>query len=170
MRFVSMLCGTALLLSLAASLPGQTSGEIAGDVRDPSGSVMAGADVKATNKGTGVERATVTNDAGLYNFPNLQPGVYDVTVSKSGFQTMSRTDLTLQVQQVARVDFAMQIGQTTQTVEVTGAATLLTTENATVGSVIENKRIVELPLNGRNFLQLISLAPNFIKKITDSST
>ena len=170
MRSISMLCGAALLFSLAVSLPGQTSGEIAGEVRDPSGSVIAGADVKATNKGTGAERATVTNDSGLYNFPNLQPGVYDVTVSKSGFQTMNRTELTLQVQQVARVDFAMQIGQTSQTVEVTGAAALLTTENATVGSVIENKRIVELPLNGRNFLQLISLSPNVTSGFSDSAT
>ncbi len=159
-----------MLLTLAVSLPGQTSGEIAGSVRDPSGSVVAGADVKATNKGTGAERATVTNDAGLYNFPALQPGVYDVTVTKSGFQTMSRTDLPLQVQQTARVDFALQIGQTTQTVEVTGAAALLTTENATVGSVIENKRIVELPLNGRNFLQLVSLSPNVSSGFSDSAT
>src|SRR5262249_41668492 len=134
MRSVSLRFWLAMLLSLAAWLPGQTSGEIAGEVRDPSGSVIAGADVKATNKGTGAMRATVTNDAGLYNFPALQPGVYDITVSKSGFQTMSRSDLTLQVQQTARVDFAMQIGQTTQTVEVTGTAALLTTENATLGS------------------------------------
>jgi len=122
MRSVSMLFGLAMLLTLAVSLPGQTSGEIAGEVRDPSGSVIAGADVKAVNKGTGAERATVTNDAGLYNFSVLQPGVYDVTVTKSGFQSMARTDLQLQVQQVARVDFALQIGQTTQVVEVTGAA------------------------------------------------
>src|SRR6185436_6185524 len=142
MRSVSMLWGLGVLLGLAALLPGQTSGEIAGEVRDPSGSVIAGADVKVVNKGTAAERTASTNESGLYNFPNLLPGVYDVTVTKSGFQTMTRTDLTLQVQQVARVDFAMQIGQTTQTVEVTCAAALLTTESATVGSVIENKRIV----------------------------
>ena len=118
MRKFSLLCLLALLVCAATILSAQTSGEIAGEVRDPSGSVIAGADVKAVNKGTGAERATTTNDAGLYNFPNLQPGAYEVTVSKSGFQTMTRTDLTLQVQQVARVDFAMQIGQTTQTVEV----------------------------------------------------
>lgn len=170
MRKFSMCYLLAILVYFAAMLPAQTSGEIAGEVRDPSGSVIAGADVKAVNKGTGAERATTTNEAGLYNFPNLQPGIYDVTASKSGFQTMSRTDLTLQVQQVARVDFAMQIGQSTQTVEVTGATALLSTENATVGSVIENKRIVELPLNGRNFLQLVSLAPNVSSGFSDNST
>jgi len=165
-----MLCGLVLLLGLVASLPGQTSGEIAGEVRDPSGSVIAGADVKAVNKATGAERTAATNGAGLYNFPGLQPGVYDVTVAKSGFQTMSRTDLTLQVQQTARVDFALQLGQTTQVVEVTGGAALLTTETATVGTVIENKRIVELPLNGRNFLQLVSLAPNVSSGFSDNAT
>ena len=159
-----------LFLGLAASAWGQTAGQIVGEVRDPSGSVIAGADVQVINKGTGVQRATMTNEAGLYTFPNLLPGVYDVTVSRSGFQSMSRTDLTLQVQQVARVDFAMQLGQTTQTVEVTGAAALLTTENATVGSVIENKRIVELPLNGRNFLQLVSLSPNVSSGFGDNAT
>lgn len=169
MRLLSRLIGVAAVALLAGTIWGQTSGEIAGDVRDPSGSVITGADVKAVNKGTGAERSAMTNDAGLYNFPNLQPGVYDVTASKSGFQTMTRTDLTLQVQQTARVDFAMQIGQTTQTVEVTGASALLTTENATVGSVIENKRIVELPLNGRNFLQLVSLAPNVSSGFSDNA-
>ena len=170
MRSVSMLCGLAVLLSMASSLPGQTSGEIAGSVRDPSGAVVAGADVKATNKATGAERTTVTNDSGLYNFPVMQPGVYDVIVTKPGFQSAARNDMTLQVQQTARVDFELQIGQATQTVEVTGAAALLTTENATVGSVIENKRIVELPLNGRNFLQLVSLAPNVSSGFADSAT
>src|ERR1700680_5101923 len=170
MRSVSILCGMAVLLSLAASLPGQTFGEIAGEVRDPSGSVVAGSDVKVVSKATGAERTTVTNNSGLYSFPALLPGVYDVTATKSGFQSMTRTDLELQIQQTARVDFALQIGQSTQVVEVTASAPLLTTENATVGAVIENRRIVELPLNGRNFLQLVSLTPNVTAGFSDSNT
>jgi Carboxypeptidase regulatory-like domain len=99
MRSVSILCGMAVLLSLAASLPAQTFGEITGEVHDPSGSVIAGSDVKLVSKATGAERTTVTNGAGLYSFPALQPGVYDVTATKSGFQSMTRTDLELQIQQ-----------------------------------------------------------------------
>src|SRR5438477_10575505 len=132
MRFVSVLCGMAVLLTLAASLQGQTFGEIAGEVRDPSGSIIVGSDVKVVSKATGAERTTITNSAGLYSFPALQPGVYDVTATKPGFQSMSRTDLELQIQQTARVNFTLQIGQATQVVEVTAAAALMTTENATL--------------------------------------
>ncbi len=146
----------------------QTLGEITGEVRDPSGSVIAGADLQVTNKATGAVRRAVTNDAGLYSFPSLQPGTYDVSATKQGFQSMNRPDLELQVQQTARVDFAMQIGQANQVVEVTTAAALMTTENSTLGSVIENKRIVELPLNGRNFLQLVSLTQNVTAGFSDS--
>jgi hypothetical protein len=143
MRSVSVLCGLVMLLSLAASLPGQTVGQIAGEVRDRSGSIIVGSDVKVVSKATGAERTTVTNNAGLYSFPALLPGVYDVTATKPGFQSVTRTDLELQIQQTARVDFALPIGQATQVVEVTAGAPLLTTENATLGAVIENRRIAE---------------------------
>jgi len=83
-----------------------------------------------------------------------------VKVEAQGFQSEERTGVQLQVQQTARIDFQLHVGQISEVIEVTGGAPLLTTENATVGSVIENKRIVELPLNGRNFLQLVSLSPN----------
>ncbi len=170
MRYVSVLCGMAVLLSLAASLPGQTFGEITGEVRDPSGSIIAGADVKVVSKATGAERTTVTNNAGLYSFPALQPGLYDVTATRQGFQSVTRTDLELQIQQTARVDFALQIGQSTQVVEVTAGAPLLTTENSSLGAVIENRRIVDLPLNGRNFLALVALTPNVSTGFGTSST
>jgi hypothetical protein len=170
MRSVSILCGLAVLLSLAASLPGQTFGEITGEVHDPSGSVVAGSDVKLVSKATGAERTTVTNGAGLYSFPALQPGVYDVTASKQGFQTTTRTDVELQIQQTARVDFALQVGQTSQTVEVTAGAPLLNTENSSIGAVIENRRIVDLPLNGRNFLALVSLTPNISTGFGNNAT
>src|SRR5713226_6764660 len=153
---------SALLFLLAYSKPvaGQTSGEITGEIRDPSGSVVVGAAVTVGNKANSASRTVLTNDAGVYSFPSLQPGIYSVKVAMQGFQSMTRPDLELQVQQTARVDFTLQFGQVSEVVEVTGAAGLLTTENATVGTVIENKRIVELPLNGRNFLQLVSLSPN----------
>jgi hypothetical protein len=148
------------LLAAGAVLWGQTFGEITGEVRDASGAVIVGAAVTITNQATGAARSAVTNQSGIYSVPALQPGVYDLRVTMTGFQAATRPDLVLQVQQTARVDFTLQVGQVTEAVEVAGSSALLTTENATVGTVIENKRILELPLNGRNFLQLVSLSPN----------
>ena len=144
----------------AASAFSQTFGEITGAVRDPSGAVIAGATVTVTNVATNASRTTTTNDAGVYSFPALPPGSYRLKVEQQGFKTVSRTDIELQVQQSARLDIEMAVGQVTETVEVSAQSTLLASENATVGTVIGNKPIVELPLNGRNYLQLVALAPN----------
>lgn len=148
------------LLAWAASLPGQTLGEIDGEVHDPTGSIVAGAEVIATSDATGAARSVLTNNAGLYSFPSLQPGAYTLKVTMQGFRAVTRPGIELQVQQTARIDFTLEVGQVSETVEVVGGAPLLTTEGSTVGTVIENKRIVDLPLNGRNFLQLVSLSPN----------
>ena len=138
----------------------QTFGSIGGEVRDTSGAVIAGAAVTAINAGTNASRTVTTNEAGAYSFPSLPPGIYTVKVEKAGFKTVVRNQIELQVQLAARVDFELQVGQVSESIEVSADAALLVTENATVGTVIENKRIVELPLNGRNYLQLVSLAPN----------
>jgi hypothetical protein len=90
----------------------------------------------------------------------LNPGLYEVKAAKSGFKAASRSGIELQVQQTARVDFSLDVGQVSELVEVVGAVPLLTTENATVGAVIEQQRITDLPLNGRNFLSLVALSPN----------
>ncbi len=148
------------LYGLAGTALAQTFGEIAGVAKDQTGAIIPGATVTATNMGTNAARITTTNEAGIYTFPNLVPGTYSVKVEMTGFQTVVRNNIELQVQQSARIDFAMQLGQRTDTVEVTSAAPLLSTSDATVGTVIENKRIVDLPLNGRNFLQLVALSPN----------
>src|SRR6267378_3127857 len=150
--------GCVLMANQAAFA--QTFGAISGDTRDASGAVVAGAIVTAVNLGTNAARTVTTNEAGDYSFPSLPPGTYTVKVEKPGFKTVIRNQIELQVQQSARVDFEMQVGQVSESIEVRASATLLATENATVGTVIENKRIVELPLNGRNYLQLVSLAPN----------
>src|SRR5258707_5544360 len=86
--------------------------------------------------------------------------MYSVKVEKTGFKSIVRNHIELQVQLAARIDFELQIGQVSESIEVRADAALLVTDNATVGTVIENKRIVDLPLNGRNYLQLVSLAPN----------
>jgi hypothetical protein len=139
---------------------GQTFGEITGVVTDSTGAVVTGATITINNPQTNFTRTTTTNSAGNYNFPALLPGVYSVRAVMNGFQTEIRGGVELQVQQVARIDFHLQVGAVSETIEVSGGAPLLTTENATVGTVIENRRIVELPLNGRNFIQLVALSPN----------
>ena len=153
------------LLAIALCLPlgmafAQTSGSIIGEVKDQSGAVTPNAEVVVTNSETNVMRSTATNAAGIYSFPDLTPGIYQVKVTAAGFSTVLKTNIELQVQQTARVDFSLSLGQSTQTIEVSASSALLSTENATVGTVIEEKRISELPLNGRNFFSLVALAPN----------
>ncbi|MCW5980038.1 MAG: TonB-dependent receptor [Bryobacteraceae bacterium] len=151
-----------ILLALAMALPvsAQTAGEIAGIVTDSTGAVIQNAAVTVTNQRTNAVRTTSSNDAGIYSFPGLVPGIYEVKVEMQGFRTVIRRDIQLEVQQVARVNAALEVGEVTQAIEVTGGSVLLTTDSATTGTVIEQERIVELPLNGRNFLQLVSLSPN----------
>src|SRR5579863_1324595 len=154
----TLVLGAVLALSFRGFA--QTVGQVTGLVTDPSGSAIVGAAVTITNSQTNVARTTATNSAGNYVFPALQPDVYSVKAEMSGFNVEVREGVELQVEQIARIDFRLQIGAATQTVEVLGGAPLLTTESATVGTVIDNDRIVGLPLNGRSFTQLIALAPN----------
>ena len=147
-------------LTLSVPVFGQTFGEITGEVRDATGAAIGGAAITATNAATNAVRTATSNDAGVYGFPSLPPGTYSLKVERAGFKTSVRQGIEIQVQQNARIDFDLQVGQVTESIEVSASATLVSSENATVGTVIENKRIVELPLNGRNYLQLVSLAPN----------
>jgi hypothetical protein len=150
------------LLSLfAASLvyaQGPT-GEIDGIVTDPSGSGIQGAEVVVSDPATGATRTTRSNTSGFYSFPALPPATYRVSVDAKGFQKEIRSGILIQVQQVARADFQLNIGAVTQALEVTATAELLSSDDATVGQVIENKRIIDLPLNGRSYLTLTALAP-----------
>jgi outer membrane receptor protein involved in Fe transport len=139
---------------------GQTLGELSGEVRDPAGALVPGVRVTLTNVATNASRQTETNEAGFYRFPAVQPGTYNLRAEKAGFKSFLRSGIEVQVQLSARVDVELQLGAVTESVEVRAEGVLMQTENATVGTVIENKRIVELPLNGRNALQLVALAPN----------
>jgi len=157
---IHLMLGLVLLAAFAAEAPAQTQGEITGVITDSSGAVVPDTAVTVTNVATGATRRVITNEAGVYNFPALPPGVYTVRVEKSGFKAITRPEVKLEVQQVARLDFNLEVGEVSQTVTVEGHAPLLSSESTTVGTVIENKRIVDLPLNGRNFLQLVATAPN----------
>lgn len=150
----------AFLISFCFLLNAQNFGEFTGAVEDASGAVITGATVTATNTQTGQTRPVQTNAAGSYSLPYLVPGTYDLQVETSGFKTASRRSIQLDVGSVVRVDFRMEVGEASQRIEVSAAAPLLTTENTAMGTVIDNKRIVDLPLNGRDYLQLVTLSPN----------
>lgn len=139
---------------------GQTFGTIAGEVKDSSGAIVAGASITLTGKATNATRLATTNTDGIYSFPSLEPGGYDLSVKMTGFKTERQSGIDVQVQQTVRADFALQPGQVNESIEVSASAEQLNTADATVGTVIENKRIVELPLNGRDYLQLVQLSPN----------
>ncbi len=161
MRSVLLLLGSAAMLYvLAATGKAQTSGEITGRVTDPSGAVVSGANVAVTNKATGATRKVTTNNEGLYSFLSLLPGVYELRVEQSGFKTAQMDDIKLEVQQTARLDVTMEVGQVGEMLTITSTSALLNTENTTVGTVVENKIVTELPLNGRQYLNLVALSPN----------
>lgn len=154
MRFIASFVA-ALSLCLAQS----GTGDITGTVTDASGAAVAAATVTISNPATGFSRVIQTNEGGIYSAPALNPGLYTVKIEKQGFQSQSRSGIELQVGQAPTINFALAVGNVTEVIEVTGGAPVLETESTSVGTVIENKRIVELPLNGRNYLQLASLIP-----------
>jgi hypothetical protein len=149
-----------LAMSSAASLSAQTSGSISGHVADPTGAVIPDTNVTLTNVGTGAVRTTVTTGAGDYLFPDVPPGVYNIQATHQGFKATQSENVQVQVQQSLRQDFTMAVGEVTQTVTVQATGALLQVENATLGSVVENAAINELPLNGRNYLSLVALSSN----------
>jgi hypothetical protein len=137
-----------------------TTAELTGTVTDASGAVVVGANVTVTNTATNASRAVQTNSAGTYDIPSLPPGTYNVKIEMTGFSTQARSGIELQVAQVARIDVGLQLGNVSEVVEVSGGGpVMLETENTAVGTVIEQERIEDLPLNGRNYLQLSTLAP-----------
>src|SRR5688572_5640582 len=142
-----------------AALAQSTTQSIQGSVTDASGGVMAGATVALTNVDTGVSRTVVTDEAGNYTFPLIQVGNYELKVEMPGFKTETIRGIRVETTAQVRQNVKMEIGQVSETVEITAAAVTLNTENATTGGVIENKRITDLPLNGRNITQLAVLVP-----------
>ena len=149
----------SLILSCAAWSQTPT-GEIVGTVSDPTGAVVAGGTVVLTNMATGVTRSLTTNASGVYDAPALIPGTYSVRVTLTGFTSSLRSNVEVGVGQVNRQDFSLSVGDMNQSVEVQAMASTLDTETTTIGTVIENRSIEDLPLNGRNYLQLADLVPS----------
>ena len=134
------------------------SASVAGTVTDTTGAVIPGATVVLLNVERGSEQEVSTNEAGNYAYPDITPGTYSVRVSSEGFQTREVTDLQVQVGQRAAVNVELEVGQVTEVVTVEAAAVLLETESNAIGTVVDSERVNELPLNGRNFLELALLA------------
>src|SRR5262245_7605021 len=158
LHFVRILFLATLALTLGQFAFGQTA-QVTGRVIDSSGAVVPGAQVTVTNQKTSLTRDSVTNGEGYFTIPLLPPGEYRIAVKKDGFKPIVRPDVALNVEQVARLDFALEAGAVSETVTITSNAPLMNTETSSVGQVVDNKTVVTLPLNGRNYSQLAALAP-----------
>jgi len=136
-----------------------TTGTILGTVKDPSGAVVPGVQIVITESSKGISKTFVTDGSGTYNAPLLIPGTYDVSAELAGFKKEVQTGVIVQVDQKARVDFALQIGAATEIVSVEASAPMVKTASSELGEVIEERAVRELPLNGRNFATLVYLSP-----------
>src|SRR6201988_1595601 len=148
--WIGFLAGLLLSSLSANSLRAQATAQISGTVRDQSGAVLPGVEVMATQTDTGIARAAVTNETGSYVLPNLPLGPYKLEAALAGFRTFVQTGIVLQVNSSPVINPALEVGQVTEQVEVQANAALVETRNAGLGQVVENARIRELPLNGRN--------------------
>jgi hypothetical protein len=153
-----LLVALVLIFVIPHSASGQATAALNGVVRDSSGAAISKATVTLHNAETGTEREGLTNDSGLYVFVSVPPGEYVLKVAKDGFTTATQ-GLHVLVNQASTQDFTLRVGSTQQSVTVEATAVNLETGNATLGSVIESKQVRDLPLNGRNFTQLLSLTP-----------
>ena len=150
-------CLFAASLVLSSAVWAQSTAQIQGTVTDASGAAVPGADVKATQTDTSAVRTVTTAGDGTYSLASLPLGPYRLEVSKAGFATYTQTGIVLQVNTSPTVDVALKVGAASETIQVEANAAQVETEKTSVGSVIENQRILELPLNGRNPVELIAL-------------
>src|SRR6266478_7024694 len=159
-RLLSALCAIVIVFGVGVSrLNAQATAAISGTVTDSSGAAMAEAAVQAKNTGTDITATTMSDAQGRFRFPDLAIGNYDLTASKMGFQTVARRGITLTVGSQPVADFQLPVGAQAQTVTVEGQVSQVETQSTAVGSLVESKQIRDLPLNGRNFTQLLTLNP-----------
>jgi outer membrane receptor protein involved in Fe transport len=152
----------AVVVGAPAAARAQATGAITGVVTDDSGAVLPGATVQATNQATAQVRTATSGSDGFYTLPLLPPGLYNVSASLTAFSPLTREGVRVSVSETARVDLGLKVGQVAETVVVQADAPLVETSNATLGIVIDEKKVVDLPLNGRNFAQLGTLIPGVV--------
>ncbi len=163
---VEVLCFVGLPCSL---LFGQANGSFSGTVSDNTGSVISGAMVKISSQGTGSEREVKTDDSGHYLAPLLPVALYTIRVEAAGFQTTEQKDVRLQVDEQREVNFSVKPASVSSTVEVTATEVAVETNNPTLGQVITSEEVADLPLNGRNFVQLATLTPGTTQETNPNS-
>src|SRR5947207_3775146 len=162
--FRSLIFTIATILIVSSTALGQTAtGILQGRVTDDSGSAVPDAKVTIENERTAVRQITMSNSLGNFVQPYLQPSTYKVTVEKVGFQKYSTNAVTVEVQKSTELDVILKIGEVSTTVEVSATATQLATTTSTVSTTVDNKKVLDLPLNGRNPLALANLVPGVIQ-------
>ena len=153
-----VVCG----LILPSAARAQATGQITGQITDASGAVVPGATIEIVNEGTGQSRTVTSGVDGLYIVPLVNPGSYQLKATQTGFTTSVRNGIEVAVSGTTRVDFSLQVGQVSEQVTASAVAPLVETSNATLGVVVDEKKVVDLPLNGRNFAQLGTLLPGVV--------
>jgi len=169
MRRHALLAVVVLFCSLCPLLYSQANGTFSGTITDKTGSVIAGATVKITSQATGVSREAKTDSTGHYLIPLLPVSIYTVHVEAQGFQPAEQKDLRLQVNEQREVDFSLNPASVTQTVEVSATEVAVQTTNPTLGQVITEQQVAQLPLNGRDFVQLATLTPGTTQETNPGS-
>ena len=139
-----------------------TTGTILGTVTDETGAVMPGVAISIENLDTGLTRTLVTGDLGTYRSPNLSLGTYELTAELPGFNRVTRSGIELTLGRQAVVNFALPVGEVTELITVTGEAALVSTTSSTLAELVDQKQIRDLPLNGRDYLQLSTLQPGVL--------
>ena len=168
--FTLLACFAVLLLCVSPALAQTSStGALTGTVTDPSGAVIVGASVTATNTGTGAERSTTTDASGAYKLSLLSPGSYRVKFAAQGFKTAEVPSITVNVTDTATLNHGLELGAQTEQITVESTAVTIQTENATVGALVSSKTVTDLPISSRNYTQVIDLSPGVVANVASAA-
>lgn len=169
-RLALLILAAAVFFTVPSASHAQIStGALNGTVRDSSGAVIPGADVVLTNAGTGIQRSTRTTETGTYSLTEIQPGTYSLSIRKQGFSVAVRDGITIAVNQTITVDGNLKAGSVAQTVTVNSNAATINVSTAANGTAISTQQVEALPLNGRNFTQLLTLTPGAVAVNVDQN-
>jgi len=166
---VSLLVGFSVFLFAMTALSQERSATLTGRVTDSSGLVVTGATVQAVNVNTSAAATVQTNESGLYTIPALSPGEYRVIVDKSGFERIVKPGIELHVADIVDVNFSLQVGSTTQSVTVEAGAPMIDTTNSSLGGLVNDAKMADLPLNGRNYIDLSLMQPGVSQNKNNNS-
>src|SRR5580698_10358623 len=167
---VALVVWMLITCSLPAFAQGGGSAALRGLITDSSGSVVSGAKVQVTSIATGVNYTGMTTDAGQYSLPSLPPDSYNITVDKYGFERVVKADVVLHVADAVDIDFVLTVGSVSQTVTVAGGAPLLDTTSSSLGGLVQDNQVSDLPLNGRNYLTLTLMQPGVVTESNSAGT